>query len=114
MQYKRLENIVFAAISLLVGLRILTYYTSILPDFDIGNNEAFITLKCGGLIFALWGIELFLFHCIKVRTDDARKKRSFKTITMLAYWIIVWILCYHQCVVVAMQDWNDMMNGITD
>lgn len=55
MPYKRIENALFAIISLLVGWCITSYYTSALPDFDIAANDIFITIKCKVLTFVLWG-----------------------------------------------------------
>lgn len=110
MSYKRIENALFAIISLLVGWRITSYYTSALPDFDIAANDIFITIKCKVLTFVLWGIMLFLFHFIGKQVNDIWK-RLFKITAVLVYWLIVWGICYYQCAIKAVQDWNDMMNG---
>lgn len=109
--YKRIENALFAIISLLVGCRITSYYTSGLPDFDIGANDIFITIKCKVLTFVLWGIMLFIFRFIGKQVDDTRKRRLFKIAAVLVYWLIVWCICYYQCAIKAVHDWNDMMNG---
>lgn len=111
MQYKKIENILFAMISLFVGLRMVSYYTSALPDFDIAANDIFITIECNVLTFALWGIMLFLFRFIRKQVDDTRKRRLFKIAAVLVYWLIVWGICYYQCAIEAVRDWNDMMNG---
>lgn len=111
MPYKRIENALFAIISLLVGWCITSYYTSALPDFDIAANDIFITIKCKVLTFVLWGIMLFLFHFIGKQVNDIRKRRLFKITAVLIYWLIVWGICYYQCAIKAVQDWNDMMNG---
>lgn len=55
MTYKRIENALFAVISLFVGWHITSYYTSALPDFDIGGNDKFITIECEMRLFVLWG-----------------------------------------------------------
>lgn len=111
MPYKRIENALFAIISLLVGWCIAFYYTSALPDFDIAANDIFITIKCKVLTFVLWGIMLFLFRFIGKQVNDIRKRRLFKITAVLVYWLIVWGICYYQCAIKAVQDWNDMMNG---
>lgn len=114
MQYKKYENALFAMIPILAGLGILTHYSALIPDFDIGFYEAATTFRCAGLIFALWGIELLVFRIIRKQTDNIRKIRLYSVITMCVYWLIVWGYCYYQCAIKAVQDWNDMMNGITD
>ncbi len=111
MKYKRLENILLAVISLFVGLRMVFYYTSTVPDFDIGFNEGWIFLVCNAWTFALWGIMLFVFRFIRKEVDDTRKRRLFKIAAVLVYWLIVWCICYYQCAIKAVQDWNDMVNG---
>ena len=111
MSYKRIENALFAIISLLVGWRITSNYTSALPDFDIAANDIFITIKCEVLTFILWGIMLFLFRTIGKRVDEIMKRRLFKVISVLVYWLIVCSFCYYQCAIKAVRDWNDMMNG---
>lgn len=111
MQYKGHENVLFAVISLLTGWGIVYYYSSSLPDFDIGFNEAFTTAICGMLTFVLWGILLYLFHFIGKQVSDIRKSSLIKMAAMLIYWLIVWAFCYYQCAIKAVQDWNDMMNG---
>ena len=111
MTHKRIENALFAIISLLVGWCITSYYTSALPDFDIAANDIFITIKCKVLTFVLWGIMLFLFRFIGKQVSDIRKRRLFKITAVLVYWLIVWGICYYQCAIKAVQDWNDMMNG---
>lgn len=111
MQYKEYENILFTVISLLTGLGIVYYYSSSLPDFDIGFNEAFTTAICGMLAFVLWAILSYLFHFIGKQVSDTRKSRPIKIAAMLIYWLIVWGFCYYQCTIKAVQDWNDMMNG---
>lgn len=109
--YKRIENALFAIISLLVGWRITSYYTSALPDFDIAANDMFIAIKCKVLMFVLWGIMLSLFQFIGKQVVDTRKRRLCKITAVLAYWLIVWGICYYQCAIEAVRDWNDMMNG---
>ena len=111
MSYKRLENILLAVISLFMGLYIVSYYTSALPDFYIAANDIFITIECKVWTFILWGIMLFLFRFIRKQVDDTRKRRLFKIAAVLVYWLIMWGICYHQCAIKAVQDWNDMMNG---
>ena len=111
MKYKRLENILLAVISLFVGLRMVFYYTSTVPDFDIGLNEGWIFLVCNAWTFALWGIMLFVFRFIGKEVDDTRKRRLFKIAAVLVYWLVVWCICYYQCAIKAVHDWNDMMNG---
>lgn len=59
MQYKGYENVLFTVISLVTGLGIVYYYSSSLPDFDIGFNKAFTAAIYGMLIFALWGILIY-------------------------------------------------------
>lgn len=61
------------------------------------------------LTFVLWGMLLFLFRFISKQVDDTRKKRLFKIIFVLVYWLLVWGYCYYQCAIVAIQDWNDMI-----
>lgn len=39
------------------------------------------------------------------------KRRLFKITAVMVYWLIVWGYCYYQCTIVAVRDWNDMMNG---
>lgn len=39
------------------------------------------------------------------------KRWLFKITAVMVYWLIVWGYCYYQCTIVAVQDWNDMMNG---
>ena len=109
--YKSIENILFAVVSLFVGLCIVSYYTSALPDFDIAANDIFITIKCKALTLVLWGIMLLFFRFIRKHSDGAGKRRLFKIIAMLIYWLIVWSICYCQCVIKSVRDWNDMMNG---
>ncbi len=111
MPYKRIENALFAIISLLVGWRITSCYTSALPDFDIAANDIFITIKCKVLTFVLWGIMLFLFRFIGKQVDDTQKRRLFKITAVLVYWLILWGICYYQCAIKAVQNWSDMMNG---
>lgn len=111
MPYKKIENALLTIISLLMGWRITSYYTSALPDFDIAANDIFITIKCKVLTFVLWGIMLFLLRFIGKQVNDIRKRRLFKITVVLAYWLIVWGICYYQCAIKAVQDWNDMMNG---
>lgn len=111
MKYKRLENILLAVISLFVGLHMVFYYTSTVPDFDIGLNEGWIFLVCNAWTFVFWGIMLFVFRFIRKEVDDTRKRRLFKIATMLVYWLIVWCICYYQCAIKAVHDWNNMMNG---
>lgn len=111
MQHNKIENVLLALIPLFVGLCIVYYYTSTLPDFDIAANDIFITLECKALTFILWGIMLFLFRFIRKQVDDTRKRRLFKITAVLVYWLIVWCICYYQCTIQATQDWNDMMNG---
>lgn len=111
MPYKRVENALLIIVSLWVGLCIVSYYSSILPDFDIAANDIFISIECQVLTFVSWGIMLFLFRFIRKQTEDTRKRRLFKVIAMLVYWLIVWGYCYYQCAIKAIQDWNDMMNG---
>lgn len=111
MAHKRLENALFAIASLIVGISIQYYYTSLLPDFDIGGNGAWITLECGALTFASWGILLIVFRFIGKLADDTMKRRLFKITAVMVYWLIVWGYCYYQCTIIAVQDWNDMMNG---
>ena len=111
MKPKRSENILFAVISLLVGFYIVSHYTSALPDFDIALNEAGTFLFCGTWTFVLWGVLLFLFCIIGKQVDDFRKRRLFKIVAVLAYWVIVWGICYYQCAIKAVRDWNEMMNG---
>ncbi|WP_238619196.1 hypothetical protein [Bacteroides salyersiae] len=111
MPYKKIENALFAIISLLVGWRITSYYISALPDFDIAANDIFITIKCKVLTFVLWGIMLFFFCVIGKQVNNIRKRRLFKITAVLVYWLIVWGICYYQCAIEAVQDWNDMMNG---
>lgn len=109
--YKRTENILYAVISLFVGWRITSYYTSALPDFDIAANNIYTTIECEVLTFVLWGMLIFLFRFIGKQVDDTRKKRLFKITSVLVYWLIVWGFCHYQCAIKAVQDWNDMMNG---
>lgn len=111
MQHKGYENVLFTVISLLTGLGIVYYYSSSLPDFDIGFNEAFTIAICGMLVFVLWGILAYLFHFIGKQVSDTRKSRLIKITALLIYWLIVWGFCYYQCTIKAVQDWNDMMNG---
>lgn len=108
--YKRIENVLLAVISLFVGWRLISHYTSSLPDFDIAANNIFIAIKCKLLTFVLWGILLFLFRFIRKRVDDIMKRRLFKITSVLVYWLIVWSFCYYQCAIKAVLDWNDMMN----
>lgn len=111
MAHKRFENALFAIASLIAGISIQYYYTSSLPDFDIGGNGAWIILECRMLTFVLWGMLLFLFRFISKQVADTMKKRLFKITAVLVYWLLVWSYCYYQCAIVAVQDWNDMMNG---
>lgn len=111
MQYKGYENILFTVISLLTGLSIVYHYSSSLPDFDIGFNEAFTTAICGMLTFALWGILVYLFHFIGKQVSNTRKSHLIKITAMLIYWFIVWVFCYYQCAIKTVQDWHDMMKG---
>lgn len=111
MPYKRIENVLYAVISLFVGWRIVSYYTSALSDFDIAANDLFITIECKVLTFVLWGMLIFLFRFIGKQVDGTRNRRLFKIISVLAYWLIVWGFCYYQCAINAVRDWNDMMNG---
>lgn len=111
MQYKKIENILFAVISLFVGLCTVSYYTSTLPDFDIAANDIFITIECNVLTFVLWGIMLFLFRFIRKQVNDIRKRHLFKIAAVLVYWLIVWGICYYQCTIVAVRSWHDMVNG---
>lgn len=111
MQYKKIENVLLAVISLFIGLCIVSYYTSALPDFDIAANDIFTTIECEVLAFVLWGIMLFLFRFIRKLVDDTKKRRLFKITAVLVYWLIMWGICYYQCAIKAVQDWNDMMNG---
>ena len=109
--YKRIENTLFAIIPLLVGWRITSYYTSALPDFDIAANDIFITIECKVQTFLLGGIMLFFFYVIGKQVNNIRKRRLFKITAVLVYWLIVWGICYYQCAIEAVRNWNDMMNG---
>ena len=111
MSYKRIENALFAIISLLVGWRITFYYVSSLPDFDIAYNGVWITFICGVLMFVLWSIMFLLFYFVGKQVADTWKKRLIKTVVVLIYWLVIWGFCYYQCAIKAVQDWNDMMNG---
>ena len=111
MQYKKIENVLLAIISLLVGWRITSYYTSTLPDFDIATNDIYITIECNVLAFVLWGIMLFFFRFIRKQVNDTRKRCLFKIAAVLVYWLIVWGICYYLCAIEAVQNWHDMING---
>ena len=66
MPYKRIENALYAVISLFVGWGITSYYTSALPDFDIAANNIYTTIECEVLTFVLWGMLIFLFRFSRV------------------------------------------------
>jgi len=111
MSFKSFENVLLAMISLFVGWRIVSYYTCLLPDFDIAANNIFTTIECKVMTFLLWGMLLFLFRVIRKQVDDTKNRRLFKITAMLVYWLMVWGICYYQCALKAVQDWNEMMNG---
>lgn len=103
---KKYKFILLATISLIIGFCIDFYYSSYIPDFDIGFYEAFTRLKCWIFILLTWSIELGVLRTLKKRTN------SFASITvMVVYWLMVWGFCYYQYLIKAIQDWNDMTNG---
>lgn len=114
-QNNKYRSFLIAVISLAIGFCIDFYYSSFMPDFDIGFNEAFTTLKCRLFILAIWGIELGCLRLLVKRaerqTEKSRRTRLASLAVMAGYWLIVWGFCYYQYIVKATQDWNDMMNG---
>lgn len=111
-QGKKYESVLLAIISLIAGFYTDVYYSSFMPDFDIGFNAAFTTLKCWLLILVLWGIELGIFRLLKKQITNPRNLRWASVAVMIAYWLIVWGFCRYQYIVKATQDWNDTMNEI--
>lgn len=109
--FNRYNNILFDIISLTVGFGIESYYSSFMPDFDIGFYEAFTAFKCWLLILFLWGIVLGIFYILKKQIDNQQKRQLISVVIILAYWLIIWGFCYYQYIIKAMKDWNDMMSG---
>ena len=87
-------------------LGIIGIYISILLFKNMIGIKLFLILT-----FVLWGIMLFLFRFIGKQVDDTQKRRLFKITAVLVYWLIVWGICYYQCAIEAVRNWNDMMNG---
>ena len=87
-------------------LGIIGIYISILLFKNMIGIKLFLILT-----FVLWGIMLFLFHFIGKQVNNIRKRRLFKITAVLVYWLIVWGICYYQCAIEAVRNWNDMMNG---
>lgn len=110
-QYVKYENFLFTTIALIIGFSIDSYYSSFVPDFDIGFYEAFAAFRCWALILILWGIVSGILYVLKIHIAGQGKRRLISIAVILIYWLIVWGFCYYQYIVKAMQDWNDMMNG---
>lgn len=110
-QNSKFELILLAGISLIGGFCIDFHYWSLMPDFDIGFNEAFTALKCWILILILWGIELIILIALRKQINNPRNIRLTSVAVLMIYGLIVWGLCYYQYIVKATQEWNEMMNG---
>ena len=87
-------------------LGIIGIYISILLFKNMIGIKLFLILT-----FVLWGIMLFFFYVIGKQVNNIRKRRLFKITAVLVYWLIVWGICYYQCAIEAVRNWNDMMNG---
>lgn len=109
--YKKYETVLLAVISIIGGFYIDAYYSSFMPDFDIGFYEAFASFRCWILILILWGIETILLYIVKKHIDNKKSSQLLSIAIMVIYWIIIWMFCYYQYIIKAAQDWNDMMNG---
>lgn len=92
MSNKRFENSLFAIVALIVGGSIRSYYTSALPDFNLGRNQTWITFECMLVTLALWSILLVAFRFIGKERKDRKKSRLWKVAAMRAYWLMV---CAH-------------------
>lgn len=107
----RYDNILFGIIALVTGFGIDSYYSSFMPDFDIGFYEVFTAFRCWLLILFLWGIVLGIFYILKKQIDNRQKRQLISVVIILAYWLIIRGFCYYQYIIKAMKDWNDMMSG---
>ena len=110
-QSRKYELILLAILSLLISFGIDHYYSSLMPDFDIGFNGAFTTLKCWAWILILWGIEFCIFQFVNKRLNKIRNIRFASVAVMIIYELMIWGFCYYQYIIQATQDWNDMING---
>lgn len=105
------EYWLYSLLSLVIGFAVSNYYCGRLPDFDIGLSEAFFTLRCWLFVLLLWGVQLWGLRVLSRRTLRRRTFRLAAWLVVAAYGGLVWGYCYYQCVVRAMREWTQFING---
>lgn len=104
------EYWLYSLLSLVIGFAVSNYYCGRLPDFDIGLNEAFFTLRCWLFVVLLWALQLWSLRVLSRRTVRRRMFRLAAGLVVAVYGALVWGYCYWQYVR-EVQRWMQFMHG---
>ncbi|MCC8185926.1 MAG: hypothetical protein LIP08_00035 [Bacteroides sp.] len=92
----------------LVACATCRYYISLIPRFDIGFNDFFITASC---ILVTCVVSILAIIALYKLSAPGRSNGWACFFVTLLYWLFVWGFCYGKCVLEATRDLQMMLYG---
>ncbi|MCD8029690.1 MAG: hypothetical protein LUF85_02325 [Bacteroides sp.] len=92
----------------LAGYAICMYNISLIPHFDIGFNDFFISASC---ILVTSIVSILAIIALYKLTAPGRSNGWACFFVTILYWLFVWGFCYGKCVLEATRDLQIMLYG---